>query len=234
MSRHTVTHPARHVPGGIDLAGQAPGICITHEAARRRAAEGPGADRSWRVGADGEFVVAGVLAGLTAPSPLRLRRPRWRVLHSVPVDGGGVLAGGGRDVDHVMIGPPGVVTINTKHHPSGRLVVDGDVVTVNGLATDYVARSRREARLAGAVLGAALRRAGAPALADRLTVRPVIAVLGGLLHVQQWPAGVTVVTTTGLNHVLRSLPPVLARRDVDAVYEVARRSTTWTRHADAG
>ena len=53
-----------------------------------------------------------MLAELTAHSRLRLRTPRWRVLHSVPVEGG-------RDIDHVMIGPPGVVTINSKHHRPG-------------------------------------------------------------------------------------------------------------------
>jgi hypothetical protein len=204
-----------------DLADNAPGIGITHEAARRREAEGAGADRSWRVGADGEFVVAGILADLTAHSRLRVRRPRWRVLHSVPVHGG-------RDIDHVMIGPPGVVTINSKHHRSGRLVVDGDLIRVNGIATDYVVRSRREAEHARSVLRAALHAHGRPDLAERLPVRPLIAVLGGLLHVQRWPAGVMVVTTTGLNHLLRSLPLVVGPGDVDAVHEVARRSTTWT------
>jgi len=43
------------------------------------------------------------------------RSPRWRVLHSVPLrDARGAVRG---DIDHVLIGPPGVVTINTKHHP---------------------------------------------------------------------------------------------------------------------
>jgi hypothetical protein len=204
-----------------DLADNAPGIGITHEAARRREAEGAGADRSWRVGADGEFVVAGVLAGLTAHSRLRVRRPRWHVLHSVPVRGGG-------DIDHVMIGPPGVVTINSKHHRGGRLVLDGDLIRVNDVDTDYVARSRREAEQARAALGATLRAHGRPDLGDRLPVRPLIAVLGGVLHVERWPTGVIVVTTTRLNHLLRSLPAVLGRGEIDAVHEVARRSTTWT------
>jgi hypothetical protein len=221
MPDMTATDTARD---WTDLADNAPGIGITHEAARRREAEGAGADRSWRVGADGEFLVADVLAHLTAHprfGGLGLRRPRWRVLHSVPLPGG-------RDVDHVMIGPPGVVTINSKHHRRGRLVVDGDRITVNGIATDYVERSRREAQYATAVLATALRAHGSPALAELLPVRPLIAVLGGLLHVERWPYDVVVVTTMGLNHVLQSLPSVLGPGDVDAVYEMARRSTTWT------
>lgn len=46
--------------GPDDLAGNAPGIGISYEAVRRRQAEGLGADRSWRVGADGEVTVAEV------------------------------------------------------------------------------------------------------------------------------------------------------------------------------
>jgi hypothetical protein len=46
------------------------------------------------------------------------------VLHSVPLLDA---AGRGRgDIDHVLIGPPGAVTINTKHHRAGRLELDGD------------------------------------------------------------------------------------------------------------
>lgn len=104
--------------GPDDLAGNAPGIGVSYEAARRLHTDGTGADHSWRLGADGEITVAAVLSALTEPSRLdRLRRraPAWRVLHSVPV-------GTGRgDIDHVLIGPPGVVTINTKHHRAGRL-----------------------------------------------------------------------------------------------------------------
>ena len=107
-------------------------------------------------------------------------------------------------------------------------MVDGDVITVGDVTTDYVARSRSEAAQATTALRAALLARGRPELAARLPVRAVIAVLGGLLHVERWPAGVIVVTTTSLNHVLRSLPPVLGQREVDAVHEVARRSTTWT------
>lgn len=41
-----------------DLARNPAGIGLTYEAARRRQTEGLGADRSWRVGRDGEAAVA--------------------------------------------------------------------------------------------------------------------------------------------------------------------------------
>ena len=214
-------------PGWTDLATAAPGIRITHEAARRRHAEGPGADRSWRVGADGEVVVAGLLSQLTAPTPLervRGRPGRWRVLHSVPLPRGD---GRPSDIDHLLVGPPGVVTINTKHHRRGRVVIDGDDVFVGELATRYVPAARLEGEIATALLGAALGRSGAGALAARLPVRPFVTVVGGALWVERWPAGVTFTTDHGLVHALRSLPAQLTVDEVGVVYEQARRSSTW-------
>ncbi|NMH96568.1 nuclease-related domain-containing protein [Pseudonocardia acidicola] len=211
-------------PGWRDLAANVPGISITHEAARRRHAEGAGADRSWRIGADGEHVIAGLLAELATPSRLdRLRRrgPRWRVLHSVPI-------GHGRaDIDHVLVGPPGVVTINTKHHHRGRLVVESHRLIVNGRRTDYITRSQAEGASATRALQAALHYLGERELARQLTVRPMIAVVGGVLQVWDWPGDVSIVTTTSLLRGLRALPGRFDAREVDAIYEIARRSTTW-------
>ena len=59
-------------------------------------------ERAWRIGADGEEAVAARLAKLGG---------HWRVLHAVPV------GDRGSDIDHVVIGPAVVFTINSKHHP---------------------------------------------------------------------------------------------------------------------
>lgn len=67
-------------------------------------------ERAWRIGADGEEKVAARLAKLTK------KDPRWRFLHAVPV--------GSRnsDIDHLVIGPAGVFTLNAKHHPNAKVV----------------------------------------------------------------------------------------------------------------
>lgn len=212
--------------GPNDLARNAPGIGVSYEAARRLHTDGAGADHSWRLGADGEITVAAVLSALTEPSRLdRLRRraPSWRVLHSVPI-------GTGRgDIDHVLIGPPGIVTINTKHHRAGRLALDGDKLIVNGRPTDYIPTARREAQRAAALLGSALDTTGHTELAARVIVRPVLAVVGGRVLIANWAPGVSVVMTRQLTHTLTSLPPALDPREVDAIYDVARHRAVWAR-----
>jgi len=55
--------------------------------------------------------------------------------------------------------------------------------------------------------------------------RPVLA---NQLLITQWASGVTAVMTRQLVHALRSMPAALAEAEVDTVYELARRSTTWT------
>ena len=174
--------------GPDDLARNAPGIGITHEATRRRQTEGAGADRSWRVGADGEATVAEILHKLTTPSRLdrlRHRPPAWRVLHSVPSG----LGTGRGDIDHVLIGPPGVVTINTKHHRAGRLALDGEQHRQrprHRLRPEGPPRSRTRGHTAHHRVD----RVGHPEIAAQLRVRPVLAIVGGRVLVTQWTPGV--------------------------------------------
>ena len=62
-------------------------------------------ERAWRIGADGEERVAAQLAKVAK------KDPRWRFLHAIPV------GDRGSDIDHLLIGPGGVFTVNAKNHP---------------------------------------------------------------------------------------------------------------------
>ena len=95
---------------------------------------------SWHSGATGERHVAELLSRLG---------PEWTVLHSVPV---GV---DGSDIDHVLIGPPGVFTINTKHHPGGRVWVAGHGLRVNNQPKHYLSNAAHEAARAERLLSKA-------------------------------------------------------------------------------
>ncbi|MBO0901763.1 NERD domain-containing protein [Cellulomonas sp. zg-ZUI222] len=94
-------------------------------------------ERAWRIGADGEEAVAAQITSLG---------PQWRVLHAVRV--------GQRDadIDHVVIGPAGVFTVNAKHHPHASVWVRGDTFMVNGRRVPYVRNSRHEAGRASRLL----------------------------------------------------------------------------------
>jgi hypothetical protein len=100
-------------------------------------------ERHWRLGAQGEQKVGVRLEKLVA------RDHRWRVLHSVPVGEKGT------DIDHLVIGPGGVFTLNSKHHPQARIVVYPHAIYVNGWKTSHLQKSRAEAGRASRLLSAA-------------------------------------------------------------------------------
>lgn len=70
----------------------------------------------------------------------------WTVLHSVPV------GRGTSDIDHVVIGPPGVFTINTKYSPGRDVWVGGRGMYVGGHKQHYVTNSIGEAKRAAILL----------------------------------------------------------------------------------
>lgn len=199
----------------VDLARHYPGRRAGHQAARVRQAGG--ADRSWRLGADGEQRTAHRLAALTGRTRrdrLLNRGPRWRVLHSIPLDGGTA------DLDHVLIGPPGICVINTRHHRDRRVLLDGERLVVSGVRTDAVPRARVEAERVRELLLPRLGTATVP-------VRPVIAIVGAPVLVRRWPDDVVVATEGALLPSLRGMAPVLGARAVEEVFAIARRAESW-------
>jgi Nuclease-related domain len=169
-------------------------------------------ERAWRLGADGEEAVAKRLSKLD---------DRWRVLHAVPV--------GSRDsdIDHVVIGPGGVYTINAKNHPGARIWVGGDGFRVNGRRVPYIRNSRHEALRASRLLSEA---AGFPVF-----VTGLLAVYGASdFTVKQQPAtDVVVLTRRETVKWLSRRPETLTVEQADAIYEHARRSTTWSTNRKA-
>jgi hypothetical protein len=161
--------------------------------------------RAWRLGAAGEIRVGAQLDKLTQLDP------RWRALHSVPV------GRRGSDIDHVVIGPGGVFTINTKHHPDARIWVAGDTVKVNGLRHAYIRNSRHEAERASRLLS--------DACGFDVPVTPLIVTVGADLTIKEHPADVHILSRHLLRRWLRRRPEVLSA--ADAIFDQARRSSTW-------
>ncbi|MFE9927394.1 nuclease-related domain-containing protein [Streptomyces sp. NPDC005533] len=131
-----------------DLASHRPG-----EQLRKRLGEtGPGllgraVARLLRRGTDGDSWRTGLAGERRVGEELdRLTRQGWRVLHSVPLPRQ-------VDIDHLLIGPGGVFTVNTKRHPQKTVWVGDDMVKVNGgKAQPYGIKSRSEAERARKVL----------------------------------------------------------------------------------
>jgi hypothetical protein len=201
-----------------DLSLNLPGAAVSARAAAERREPltwlGRILDRlrprsSWEKGAVGERAVATELAKLGK---------QWRVLHSVPV------GRRGSDIDHVVIGPGGVFTINAKFHPNKSVWVGGEVVIVGGVRQPYVRNSRYEARRAARLL---TEQAGFP-----VAVGGIIAVMGAQrgLTIRDQPADglVVVVARKEISQRILRQPARLSDREIAAIYEAAQRSTTWS------
>lgn len=86
-------------------------------------------ERAWRRGAEGQAKVGAMLAQLDEG---------WRTLHGLPL-------GGAVSVDHLVLGPGGVYSLSTRHHPGGSVFVAGDLFMVDGRRYTYIDAARREA-----------------------------------------------------------------------------------------
>lgn len=170
---------------------------------------------SFAVGARGERVVGRKLNGWAA-------RYHWHVLHAVPL--GRVRA----DIDHVVIGRFGVVTVNTKKTSSSVWVGEYGM-KIGRTTVDYLRKSRAEARRARQLLG---RTTG-----SGVPVQPAIVFVGVRRFTirRGGPADVAVLRSPrALRRWLRRQPHVLDDGQVDALYEVARRPSAWQpRHRPA-
>jgi hypothetical protein len=161
-------------------------------------------ERAWRIGADGERAVGKKLDRLPQA---------WHALHAVPVGTRGA------DIDHVLIGPGGVFTINTKNHPRGHVRATAGAVYVAGQPTKYVAKSRHEASRAADRLSAA---AG-----SAVRVTPVLVILCPRLTTTAPTAGVVVLHANGLRRWIARRGTTLGPDRIETLYQLARRSTTW-------
>lgn len=162
-------------------------------------------ERAWRVGAKGEEKAAGELEKLG---------PGWRVLHAVEV------GENGSDIDHIVIGPAGVFTLNAKRHPHGKAWVGERMVMVNGQRTEYRRNSRFEAKRACRLLSEACARS--------VDVTPAVVFVDlDDFTVKQMPADVHVTTRRQLIGWLRSLPAVIDNGTVEEIFGKARLSSTW-------
>lgn len=220
MGEHTTT-TAR---GGakLTLRARKPGYAVMQECLAIQA-DGPGLTRwqrftgadplraeaaSWYKGALGERQVAAELEALG---------PEYTVLHAVPV---------GRrstDIDHVVVGPTGVFSINTKNHSGHTVWVGGRTLLVDGHRTPHMHRALQEGERATALLSAA---AGGP-----IPVQPVIVVAAERLRFGDKPPAAVTLEPAQVGAWIAGLPRVHSPEAVRYLSMLAEERGTW--HVDA-
>lgn len=161
--------------------------------------------RSWYRGALGEIVVGDALDTLG---------PQWDVLHAVPV------GSGESDIDHVVIGPPGVFTVNTKNHSAQDVCVTGSTFTVSGKRYPYISNAIFEAKRAARLLSEV---AGRPVEVTAM----LVVVDPHRLTVRASPADFVVISSRQLMRWFDRAPRTLTGDEVAFISDVVDRPTTW-------
>ena len=152
----------------------------------------------WYRGALGELEVARVLGRLGE---------EWQTFHAIPI------GTHGSDIDHLVIGPAGVFTINTKRHP-GKVWVANRMLMVNGQRTHHLRNAEHEGKRAARILS--------------VPVTPLIVVVGArTFTVRDRPEKVVVLRSGDLVRWLTRSAPVLTPPEVQELASRAADPATW-------
>ena len=160
---------------------------------------------SWYLGATGEIAVGQILATLP---------PEWTSFHALPIGKKGA------DIDHIVIGPGGVFTINTKHHAGKPVWVGGRTLMVSGQKQPYIRNSEYEAGRVTKLL-----RERMPLLP---AAQPVLALVNPkTLTIKTTPEQVKVVDATGLRRWLLNRPAVFEVAELGQLAAIIDDPATW-------
>ena len=160
----------------------------------------PTAEQSWGAGAEGEEHVGRILN--------QLAQAGWLVMHDLQV------SRSGKNVDHLVIGPPGVFVVETKN-VSGAVRVDGPDIQVNGYAKDYVEKLEWQALQVREEL---LSRVGW----ESLWVQGLLVFVAPDLRVNKSPKYVEVLTDKALLAALTNWEPQLSSGDMRELAQATR------------
>jgi hypothetical protein len=163
--------------------------------------------RPWYKGALGEIAVGRILEQLG---------PDWLVLHAIPVGRGST------DIDHLLVGPAGVFTVNTKNHSGQPVWVANRTLMVAGKKTRHLYNAAFEASRASKLLTAAV---GA---AVDVTAMVVI-VDPKSMTIRSQPDHVVVLRDGQLLGWLRHRQCALAPAHVNRIASAAELAQTWHR-----
>jgi Nuclease-related domain len=155
--------------------------------------------RAWRKGARGERFTGWLPEG-------------WHVFNDVPI---GVL---GANIDHVVVGPGGVFTVNTKNR-SGKVWLAPRTLLVNGIKTDYLPKAVCEAARATDLVSSALGRT--------VPIHAVLAIVADDWAIKDQPSDVYVGGPRSVKRWFLEQPTTLTPREVNEVAAVCAKPSTW-------
>jgi Nuclease-related domain/Topoisomerase DNA binding C4 zinc finger len=167
-------------------------------------------ERAWPKGVDGESVTGLWLSRLPEG---------WHVFHDVPV------GERGGNIDHLVIGPGGVFTVNTKNL-GGKVWVGAKAVLHNGHRTDFLRKATAEAHRASRLLSAVV---GRP-----VEVRGVLAILADGWTIEQEPVDVFVRGPRAAKNLMLKQPVALGAREVIELTVAAHKPSTWVDAVPSG
>jgi hypothetical protein len=161
----------------------------------------------WYKGALGEIAVGRILEQLG---------PEWLVLHAIPV------GKGSSDIDHLLVGPAGVFTVNTKNHSGQTVWVAGRTLMVAGKKTRHLHNAAFEASRASKLLSAAVGAA--------VDVTPMVVVVNPKsLTIRSKPEQVVVVRDSQLLAWLKRCKRRLGPSEVGKIAAAAVLARNWHR-----
>jgi hypothetical protein len=165
-------------------------------------------DKRANRGANGELVTGWWLGHLP---------DGWHVINGVPAGDAGA------NIDHLVVGPAGVFTINTKNL-TGKVWVGPKSILHNRRRTDFLPKAFAEAREASRLLSTAV---GRP-----VEVRGVLAILADDWTIKQRPTDVYVDATRGVKDWMLRQPITLSAREVNELAGAASDPSTWRLRSD--
>ena len=131
----------------------------------------------------------------------------WRVLHDL------VIGSRGANVDHLVIGPSGVFTINTKNVSGPVWVAERALLVAGTKHSEFLPKAVNEAANVSTMLSRAV--------GTHVDVTPAIVFVDSELTVKAMPTDVTVLGIEQLARWLKSRPTVFTSEQVNALGSAA-------------
>ncbi|OJU41245.1 MAG: hypothetical protein BGN97_16035 [Microbacterium sp. 69-10] len=196
----------------ISLRLRPPASAVIAETLRVQALQPPRTRTAWFFGRDplsphAESWYSGALGELEVGRVLEHLGQGWHVIHAIPI------GTRGSDIDHLVIGPAGVFTINAKRH-MGKVWVGNRMLLVNGQRTHHLRNAEHEGQRAARILST--------------PVTPLVVIAGARTFTVKEPSEkVVVLRSRDLVRWLTRSAPVLTPPEVRELASRAADPETW-------